>query len=196
MKVIECVIKKIERFPKGFVFTYEDIIEEVNSKEAVIKNLNRMVASGKLSKLSKGRFYKPEKTPFGKLEPNEYQIAKDLLKRNEKLLGYLLGFIEDEEGNENLVPLKFVSSNYPNPFNPSTTIDFSLPEGGMIDVSIYNIKGQKVKTLINENMLQGNHQIEWHGKDESGNSVSSGVYFYHLNVDGKSKSIKKCLLLK
>ncbi len=91
MKVKEFVIKKIERIPEGFVFTYEDIIEEVNNKEAVIKNLNRMVISGKLSKLSKGRFYKPEKTPFGKLEPNEFQIAKDLLKKNEKLVGYLTG---------------------------------------------------------------------------------------------------------
>ncbi|MBT4333552.1 MAG: hypothetical protein HOD64_09770 [Candidatus Cloacimonetes bacterium] len=91
MKVKEFVIKKIERLPEGFVFTYEDIIEEINSKEAVIKNLNRMVTSGKLSKLSKGRFYKPEKTPFGKLEPNEFQIAKDLLKKNEKLVGYLTG---------------------------------------------------------------------------------------------------------
>jgi len=91
MKVKEYVIKKIERFPEGFVFTYEDIIKEVNSKEAVIKNLNRMVTSGKLNKLSKGRFYKPEITPFGKLGPNEYQIAKDLLEKNGKLIGYLTG---------------------------------------------------------------------------------------------------------
>jgi len=91
MKVKEYVIKKIERFPEGFVFTYEDIIKEVNSKEAVIKNLNRMVTSGKLNKLSKGRFYKPEITLFGKLEPNEYQIAKDLLEKNGKLIGYLTG---------------------------------------------------------------------------------------------------------
>jgi hypothetical protein len=91
MKVKEFVVKKIEKLPEGFVFTYKDIIKEVNSKEAVIKNLNRMVTSGKLSKLSKGRFYKPEKTPFGKLEPNEFQIAKDLLKKNEKLVGYLTG---------------------------------------------------------------------------------------------------------
>ncbi|MCD4817961.1 MAG: DUF6088 family protein [Candidatus Cloacimonetes bacterium] len=91
MKVKEYVIKKIERLPKGFVFTYEDIIKEVNSKEAVIKNLNRLVTSGRLSKLSKGRFYKPEITLFGKLEPNEYQVAKDLLEKNGKIIGYLTG---------------------------------------------------------------------------------------------------------
>lgn len=93
MKVKEYVTKKIERFPKGFVFTYENIIIEVNDKEAVIKNLNRMVASGKLSKLSKGRFYKPEITPFGKLEPNEYQVAKDLLEKKGKFIGYLTGLV-------------------------------------------------------------------------------------------------------
>jgi len=91
MKVKENVIKKVERLPEGYVFSYEDIIEDVNTKEAVIKNLNRMVASGKLSKLSKGRFYKPEITPFGKLEPNEYQVAKDLLQKNGKLNGYITG---------------------------------------------------------------------------------------------------------
>ncbi len=91
MKVKEYVIKKIKRFPEGFVFTYENIIEEVNNKEAVIKSLNRMVSSGKLSKLSKGRFYKPEITVFGELEPNEYQIAKDLLEKNGEIIGYLTG---------------------------------------------------------------------------------------------------------
>ncbi|MEA1973217.1 MAG: FlgD immunoglobulin-like domain containing protein [Candidatus Cloacimonadota bacterium] len=87
-------------------------------------------------------------------------------------------------------------SNFPNPFNPSTTIDFSLPEGGMIDVSIYNIKGQKVKTLLNQGMEEGNHQIQWHGKDESGNSVSSGVYFYKIKTNQNHESINRMLLLK
>ncbi|MEA1973216.1 MAG: FlgD immunoglobulin-like domain containing protein, partial [Candidatus Cloacimonadota bacterium] len=91
---------------------------------------------------------------------------------------------------------QFKSSNYPNPFNPITTIKYYLPKDDFVNISIYNIKGQKVKTLINENMRSGNHKVEWHGKDENGKSVSSGVYFYHLNVDGKNKSIKKCLLLK
>ena len=89
-----------------------------------------------------------------------------------------------------------LNTNYPNPFNPSTTISFFIPEASRIRLSIYNIKGQKVKTLTNDCFEKGNHSVIWNGVDENGNPVSSGVYFYNLNVNGKSKAIKKCLLLK
>ena len=91
MKVKEYVIIKIKKIPDGVVFTYEDVIQNASTKEAVIKNLNRLVASGYLSKLSKGRFYKPKVTPFGNLKPSEYQIAKDLLEKKGKIIGYLTG---------------------------------------------------------------------------------------------------------
>jgi hypothetical protein len=64
----------------------------VNQKEAVIKALNRMVASGKIAKLSKGKYYKPENTPFGNLQPNQAQVVKDLLEENGKITGYLTGY--------------------------------------------------------------------------------------------------------
>lgn len=91
MNITDTVSSKIKRLPKGYVFTVDDFTNEVNSKEAIIKALNRMVANGKIEKLSKGRFYKPEKTIFGDLEPNEYQVSKDLLEKNGKLIGYLSG---------------------------------------------------------------------------------------------------------
>src|SRR5690606_29431044 len=78
--------------PKGYVFTYADFINEVNNKEAIIKALNRMTASGKISKLSKGKFYKPENTVFGALQPNQYQVVKDLLEEDGKTIGYLTGY--------------------------------------------------------------------------------------------------------
>ncbi|MBK9510963.1 MAG: hypothetical protein IPO04_16705 [Cytophagaceae bacterium] len=92
MKVSDYIIFKIDRLPKGYVFTYEDFIDEVNKKEAIIKALNRMAASGKIAKLSKGKYYKPENTPFGKLQPSLAQIVKDLLEENGKILGYLTGY--------------------------------------------------------------------------------------------------------
>ena len=92
MKITEYIEYTIERLPKGYVFTYLDFIKEVNQKEAVIKTLNRMMASGKISKLFKGKFYKPENTPFGNLQPNQAQVVKDLLKENEKTTGYLTGY--------------------------------------------------------------------------------------------------------
>jgi hypothetical protein len=91
MKVTDYITNTINRLPRGYIFTYEDFISEVNSKEAIIKALNRMVASGKIKKLSKGKFYKPENTPFGELEPERQQVVKDLLEENDKPIGYLTG---------------------------------------------------------------------------------------------------------
>jgi len=87
-------------------------------------------------------------------------------------------------------------SNYPNPFNPSTTIEFSIHNDSNIDLSIFSIKGQKIKTLANNDFAKGNHSILWNGDNDSGNSVSSGIYFYNLNINGKTEALKKCLLLK
>ena len=92
MKVSEYIASFIDRLPKGYVFTYADFYTEVNKKEAVIKALNRMVESGKIAKLAKGKYYKPEKTPFGNLQPNQAQVVKDLLEDNGKLVGYLTGY--------------------------------------------------------------------------------------------------------
>ena len=86
--------------------------------------------------------------------------------------------------------------NYPKPFNPSTTIDFSIPEESKVELSIYNIKGQKIKSLLNGQITAGEHSIVWNGEDDEVKKVSSGVYLYKLNVDGKTEAIKKCLLLK
>lgn len=92
MKVVDYILKKVDRLPKGYVFTYEDFIQEVKSKEAAIKALNRLAASGKISKLTKGKYYKPEKTVFGELEPEQYQVVKDLLEDGGKPIGYLTGY--------------------------------------------------------------------------------------------------------
>jgi hypothetical protein len=92
LKTSEYIQFKIERLPKGYVFTYEDFLSEVNSKEAVIKSLNRMALSGKIGKLAKGKFYKPESTVFGTLLPDQSQIVKDLLEKDGKLIGYLTGY--------------------------------------------------------------------------------------------------------
>ena len=92
MKVTENIVNAINRLPKGYVFTYSDFTTEVKSKEAVIKALNRMAASGKIVKLAKGKYYKPETTPFGNLQPNQAQVVKDLLEENGKIIGYLTGY--------------------------------------------------------------------------------------------------------
>lgn len=92
MKTTYYISNTIDRLPKGYVFTYEYFIDAVNKKEAVIKALNRMAVSGKIAKLSKGKYYKPEQTVFGELQPNQYQIVKDLLENDRKTIGYLTGY--------------------------------------------------------------------------------------------------------
>ena len=92
MKTAEYIALTIDRFSKGYVFTYADFTTAVNQKETVIKALNRMVAAGKIAKLSKGKYYKPENTIFGNLQPNQAQIVKDLLQEKSKVVGYITGY--------------------------------------------------------------------------------------------------------
>ena len=102
-----------------------------------------------------------------------------------------------EEENEDSNPNNFILySNYPNPFNSNTTISFSILNTSKIEISVFNIKGQKVKLLAKNSFERGDHSVIWNGKDDTGKSVSSGIYFYKLNVDGASHQIRKCILMK
>lgn len=92
MKVSEYVAFTINRYPRGYVFTYADFADEVTQEEAIIKALNRLVKTGKIAKLSKGRYYKPESTLFGELLPDQKQVVKDLLEEDGKVTGYLTGY--------------------------------------------------------------------------------------------------------
>jgi photosystem II stability/assembly factor-like uncharacterized protein len=86
-------------------------------------------------------------------------------------------------------------SNYPNPFNPTTTVQYSLDVGGPVAIDIYNMRGQRVCTLLHENQAAGKHRVTWNGVDSSNQPVSSGVYFCRLTANGKTE-LKKMLLLK
>ena len=85
--------------------------------------------------------------------------------------------------------------NYPNPFNPETTIYYQLPEDSQVEISIYNLKGQKVKTLIGEAIQAGDHSVIWNGRDEHNKPVSSGIYFYKIKNDNR-EIVKKMVLMK
>ena len=108
----------------------------------------------------------------------------------------ILRLYTDEE--QDIVPeidRTVLYSNYPNPFNPTTHITFSIPKEGKVNLSVYNIKGQLVKTLVNRRIISGSHIVNWNGQDNAGKRVSSGVYFYKLKTAEKEIS-KKMLLLK
>ncbi len=91
---------------------------------------------------------------------------------------------------------KFLLSNYPNPFNPSTTISYTLSESGFIDLSIYNTKGQKIKSLVNDFKNQGVCSIEWNGLDLNNKNVGSGIYFVNMKINNRLTKTHKILLIK
>jgi PKD repeat protein len=86
--------------------------------------------------------------------------------------------------------------NYPNPFNPSTTISFRIPEASQVRVEVYDILGKRVATLMDGNISAGTHSVVWNGNDSYGNSVGSGFYFYRITVNGNAPIIRRMLLLK
>lgn len=88
-----------------------------------------------------------------------------------------------------------VVKNYPNPFNPETTIAFEVTTSGNVNIAIYNLKGQLVKNLVNDSYCSGTHTAIWNGTDNSGKSVPSGVYFYTTKTEDYS-STKKMILMK
>ncbi len=85
--------------------------------------------------------------------------------------------------------------NFPNPFNPTTTISYNLPEDTEVNLKIYNLFGQEVRTLVNEAQSAGSKSVVWNGKDASGRIVSSGLYIYRLEAE-KMVQNKKMLFLK
>ncbi len=85
--------------------------------------------------------------------------------------------------------------NAPNPFNPVTRIAFEIPRSGLVQLSVYNVTGTLIRTLVNETLPRAKHTVLWDGSDESGRSVASGVYFYRLETAGFAET-KKMMLLK
>ncbi|MEW6508769.1 MAG: FlgD immunoglobulin-like domain containing protein [Bacteroidota bacterium] len=107
--------------------------------------------------------------PFSK--PNPTSIAKEIIPGQYKVL-----------------------NNYPNPFNPSTTIVFEIPKSEHVSLQIFNINGELIKTLSQENLEAGRYEKNWNGKDEYGNQVVSGVYIYRLKAGNFEKSNRMILL--
>ncbi len=108
---------------------------------------------------------------------------------------YEFGFVANDDNT--IIPDRkcVLHQNYPNPFNPTTTISFSIPKDSKVELSIYNIKGQKVKQLISDQLSTGQHSVVWDGRDENNKPVGSGIYFYKLKV-GDFKRVKKMVLMK
>lgn len=123
---------------------------------------------------------------------NRFKISQDVILNK----SYYLISPEDPNIENNVsAPILKLYSNYPNPFNPETVISFDLPCDSEVKLDIYNIRGQKVKTLTDGKLSAGNHRIVWNGTNSNNKSVASGVYFSRLKTSGKELT-KKMILLK
>ncbi len=105
-------------------------------------------------------------------------------------------YLLSDANDESLFSPKIKLFNFPNPFNPETKIEYYITQETDVVLKIYNIKGQKVKTLVNEVLTAGEYSIIWDGRDYNQQTVSSGIYLYKLKVNSKREAVKKCLLLK
>jgi hypothetical protein len=104
--------------------------------------------------------------------------------------------VEITTAGNDLIPIETnLGANYPNPFNPQTTISFQLSANSKINLTIFNIKGEKVRTLVDGQMRAAYHTVDWNGKDESGKPVASGLYFYRMKTPDY-QNMRKMILLK
>jgi len=101
------------------------------------------------------------------------------------------------KGSPSNLPTDFsLSQNYPNPFNATTIFEFAIPQAGQVSFELYNILGQKIRTLVDEQLSPGYKQVMWDGSNQRGETVASGVYFYKLKVGERFSEVKKMLLLR
>ena len=140
----------------------------------------------------------------GLTNTNVLSLAPDLLSGNLFAGTYggvwrrpLSEIITSVEQHASGMPFHFsLEQNYPNPFNPATSISYQLPKSGSVQLTIYNLMGQHIRTLVNAYQPTGTYQVKWDGRDESGTHVSSGIYFYQLKAQNDFIETKKMMMMR
>lgn len=162
-----------------------DAVDSLNAvlDMEIVFQLNELQSSKKPITTQYSQYKYPDFRSFSVKHEEHWNMLRDLLEK------------DNAETDVPIPAVPLISSNYPNPFNPSTTIAFSIPGAGDVKLCVYNIKGQKVKELLNGNMAKGHHKIVWNGRDRNNRSVSSGIYFLKLESGGNT-SVRKAMLMK
>lgn len=128
--------------------------------------------------------------------------AKKEISKKFRILVGTEDFVQQNNLGVSTIPLQYaLNQNYPNPFNPSTTITYALPKASIVSITLFDILGKEVKTLVKETKNEGYHVVQWNGTNESNTMASSGVYFCRINarsVDGSKTFVQttKMLLMK
>jgi hypothetical protein len=126
---------------------------------------------------------------------NSWTEVSPTYNHNFVITAYAISVTAEGVETEIMPEVTSLGNNYPNPFNPETNIEFSLAEAGPVTLDIYNIKGQKIKTLANGDYDKGTHVLYWNGRDESGAAAASGIYFYMMQ-SGRYTLTRKMILMK
>lgn len=136
------------------------------------------------------------------LNPTSYEVnpgivlsSLDGYELDFEFLGGVTGIRELEEPGEAIPEVFNLSQNYPNPFNPQTIIRFTLPSDTRVKIEIFNILGQKVKTLLDQHLSAGAKEVSWDGKNSRGVEVGSGIYFYRIATK-EFTDVRRMVLLK
>ncbi len=178
--------------PDNF-FVYELVETEAPWME-MLSDMTGVTAAGESSTLSmRLRAMQPDSTLEGYLEIR----SNDPLNNNEVVI-VELGVEDDTTGISigDQIPLTFdVGDNYPNPFNPTTTIEYNVPRSADVKLVIYNLLGQRVRTLVKERTEPGQYRVKWDGLNDDGYGVASGIYLYRFEAADFTK-VKKMILLK
>ena len=132
-----------------------------------------------------------------KYQQYKYPDVQTFSQKHDEHWALLYDLLDKDADNDDLhVPAKpIITSNYPNPFNSSTTIAYYIPKKSNVSMTIYNLKGQKVKDLINNDIPKGNHKIVWDGQNNSGRTVGSGLYFVRIGI-GNNVDTRKIMMIK
>jgi hypothetical protein len=109
---------------------------------------------------------------------------------------YVVSFREEKKEIEPEPWITGLIGNYPNPFNPETTIMFTLSNESNVEINVYNVRGQRVRSLVNDYFEAGHHQVVWNGRDNSDREVSSGIYLYRMMKEGDLIETRRMVLLK
>ena len=158
--------------------TWNDIIvnDSSSAEEWTINSINKNTRYIKLSFISNNENSWAglwEAQIFGKSSPDSSNVTTSI-------------------ANHDIVPKDYsLSQNYPNPFNPTTKINFTLAESGQVNLDVYNILGEKITTLVNQEMTAGSHEINFNASN-----LASGIYIYRLNIKNKFIDTKKMILMK
>ena len=169
-----------------------DYLYSVSNLGVIKINMYQIDALGNYSQVAayNTETYIPSISSYFKVHNNKLYLSRESL-----LICYDIIYYTENDSYEIVLSNEINSYNYPNPFNPETTISYDITKKGNVTVDIYNLKGQKVKSLLSEKQEAGMHNVVWYGDNDSGKRVSSGTYLYRVK-NGEKEVVKKMLLMK